>query len=94
MIIRTLLAAETDPEYALGVAGDARLTWLVLRVTVPRTLMMPPPPSALESCGPRVCWLPVTALLFRVSLATLDGSKVALAIPPPASVAVLPVTWL
>ena len=27
-------------------------------------------------------------------LATLEGSKVALAMPPPASVAVLPVTWL
>ena len=55
---------------------------------------MPPPPRLLGLVGSAVWLLPVTALLFRVSLATLDGSKVALAIPPPAWVAALPVTWL
>ena len=53
---------------------------------------MPPPPRLLG--GGSVWLLPVTALLFRVSLATLAGSKVALAMPPPATVAVLPVTWV
>src|SRR5262249_47826079 len=65
------------------------LTWLLLRVTVPRTLTTPPPPRLPSSSEPSVWLLRVTELLFRVSLATLEGSEVALAMPPAAWVAVL-----
>ena len=40
-----------------------------------------------------VCWLSFTQLLRIVSVAGLPGEKVALAIPPPAEPALLPVTW-
>ena len=50
--------------------------------------------AAAESLGLAtvVCWLRFTELLFSVSFAALDGSKVALAIPPPAATAALPLT--
>jgi hypothetical protein len=54
---------------------------------------MPPPPTTLSLCsGLTVCLFLVTSLLLSVSLATLEGSKVALAMPPPATVAALLVT--
>ena len=52
--------------------------------------------AAQASClaGRQVWLLSVTRLRLRVSFATLVGSKVALAMPPPARLAVLPMTWL
>lgn len=71
-------------------------TWLLLSVATPRIVTMPPPPRPPVPSidGGRVWLLAVTELLLSVSLATLAGSKVALAMPPPAPVAVLAVTWL
>ena len=86
------LATGAEVVAAGDAAADASLavlpfTWMWSSFAVPSTFAIPPPPRPpLSSCdGGWVCWLSLTELWRSVSVATLDGSKVALTMPPPAS---------